>query len=188
MKVQFNEKLFENIEDKYKDIAEIFLYLVYRDKNPIDFFSRLQGGLDDVNYCINTFTRYGIVEYQDDDNEGSFVLKRPLFINGEMKQEYNVNEIRKYFTKSYLGEIHRNATKEHTEYLILKFLEKHPYKWEDIVHVTGEFMTKVKKDNPKYAPSIVTYIEKYLLIGLEELALGKELSIPTGSDFNDFLL
>ena len=188
MKIEYNEKLLENINEEFRETGEILLFLIYRKIDPIEFFSKFQGGLEEVNHCITTLTRYGIIEFNDteDNIEGSFKLKRPLFINDIHKQNYNVNDIRKYFTKTFTGQIHRNCTKEHTEYLIAKFLEKHPYKWEDVVSVTKEFMIRVVSENAKYAPSLPSFIEKYLLIGLEELELGKELTVPKKPGLNDF--
>ena len=47
-------------------------------------------------------------------------------------------------------------------------------------------MIRVVSENAKYAPSLPSFIEKYLLIGLEELELGKELTVPKKPGLNDF--
>lgn len=172
MKVQFNKKLLQNINEDNRQIGEILLFLIYREINPIEFFSLYQDGLSKVNYCINIFTRYGIVEIEDNDVDVEFILKRPLFVNEKVSQDRDIDDIRVFFFKSFCGEERRNCQKEVADYIMDKFLEKHPYDWSDIVEVTGNFiqglMQKPVKD--RFIPKFATFVEQNLLVLLEEKA------------------
>lgn len=173
--MKFNERLIENIENKYKESAEIFLFLVFRGNNPIDFFSTCNR-LEELNTITNDLTRYGIIEHDPDALEEVFKLNRPLFVSEEVKEDINIDLMRQYFTKSFTGENYRNAISWYAKHLVVKFMEKYPYPYEDIVEATKEFMTDVvdKPEGQKFIPKFETFVNENLPILLEEKSMNLE--------------
>jgi hypothetical protein len=179
--IQFNEKLFQNIQEKDRWIGELLLFLIYRGHDPIELLSRFDDNnfMEGMNRCLTVFTNYSIIELNQE--KGGFLLKRPLFSSEAIAQKRNTKDIRKFFYKTYCEEDNRNTADYIVQLVLDKFFEKHDYKWDDVVKVTEKFMSQMmlKPKGDRYIPKLENFITdpKYLLTLLEELDVSEEIEL-----------